>query len=72
MQGRPKLFTSYEADAAIFPTTLQKWLVGGGETSANTNLGKTWGVRFPLPKVLSQPMVLHPHPSPLPERAREF
>ena len=30
MRGRPKLFTSYEADAAIFPTTLQKWLVGIG------------------------------------------
>jgi len=30
MRGRPKLFTSYEADAAIFPTTLQRWLVGFG------------------------------------------
>ena len=29
MQGRPKLFTSYAADAAIFPTTTQKWLAGG-------------------------------------------
>ncbi len=28
MQGRPKLFTSYEADAAIFPTNLQKVMVG--------------------------------------------
>ncbi len=30
MRGRPKLFTSYEADSAIFPTTLQKWLAGAG------------------------------------------
>lgn len=29
MRGRPKLFTSYAADAAIFPSRLQKWLVGG-------------------------------------------
>lgn len=29
MQGRPKLFTSYEADAAILPTSLQRWMVGG-------------------------------------------
>lgn len=28
MQGRPKLFTSYEADASIFPTNLQRLLVG--------------------------------------------
>ena len=27
MQGRPKLFTSYEADASIFPTNLQRGLV---------------------------------------------
>ncbi|MGI9605053.1 MAG: branched-chain amino acid ABC transporter permease [Acidimicrobiales bacterium] len=30
MRGRPKLFTSYEADAAIFPTMTQKVLVGMG------------------------------------------
>ncbi len=30
MRGRPKLFTSYAADAAIFPTTLQKGLVALG------------------------------------------
>ena len=30
MRGRPKLFTSYEADAAIFPTQMQKWMVGIG------------------------------------------
>jgi len=30
MQGRPKLFTSYAADAAIFPTRTQKVLVGLG------------------------------------------
>ena len=29
MRGRPKLFTSYEADNAIFPTSMQRWLVGG-------------------------------------------
>lgn len=29
MRGRPKLFTSYQADAAIFPTSMQKWMVGG-------------------------------------------
>lgn len=28
MQGRPKLFTSYEADSAIFPTNTQRWLAG--------------------------------------------
>ncbi len=27
MQGRPKLFTSYEADASIFPTNLQRGLI---------------------------------------------
>lgn len=30
MRGRPKLFTSYAADAAIFPTTAQKVLVSIG------------------------------------------
>ncbi len=30
MRGRPKLFTSYEADSAIFPTSLQKWLAAAG------------------------------------------
>ena len=30
MQGRPKLFTSYEADASIFPTLTQRWLVAAG------------------------------------------
>jgi len=30
MRGRPKLFTSYEADASIFPTNLQRGLVAGG------------------------------------------
>lgn len=30
MRGRPKLFTSYEADAAILPTSMQRWLVGIG------------------------------------------
>lgn len=30
MRGRPKLFTSYEADAAIFPTLTQRWLALGG------------------------------------------
>ncbi len=29
MHGRPKLFTSYESDGAIFPTSMQRWLVGG-------------------------------------------
>lgn len=29
MRGRPKLFTSYDADAAILPTTVQRWLAGG-------------------------------------------
>jgi branched-chain amino acid transport system permease protein len=30
VRGRPKLFTSYEADASIFPTTTQKVMVGIG------------------------------------------
>ena len=30
MRGRPKLFTSYEADAAIFPTGMQRWLAATG------------------------------------------
>lgn len=30
MRGRPKLFTSYESDASIFPTMTQKVLVGIG------------------------------------------
>lgn len=30
MQGRPKLFTSYAADSAIFPTAMQKWLAIAG------------------------------------------
>lgn len=29
MRGRPKLFTSYEADSAILPTSLQRWMIGG-------------------------------------------
>jgi len=30
MYGRPKLFTSYESDASIFPTSLQRWLAFTG------------------------------------------
>ncbi len=30
LPGRPKMFTSYEADSAIFPTNLQRWLAAAG------------------------------------------